>query len=215
MSLVRFRSEAPICGRSSSGRAPPCQGGGSEFEPRRPLQKAVNPWVRGFFAGFSPPPASAAVCAAQFAAAQGAHGRAHAGTSHGRKHAAFEKNYASACCHRPITVHAPNSSAVHGAHREAASAGKSAAYAIRCSRRAWAGTSVFALPPAGTWACASAAAVRPACRSRRDGLQEEESARRGGAEGFAVLRENCFQNWKFEGYTVLTCKNVGFRRQSG
>ena len=83
------------------------------------------------------------------------------------------------------------------------------------SRRAWAGTSVFALPPAGTWACASAAAVRPACRSRRDGLQEEESARRGGAEGFAVLRENCFQNWKFEGYTVLTCKNVGFRRQSG
>ena len=29
----------PICGRSSSGRAPPCQGGGSEFEPRRPLQQ--------------------------------------------------------------------------------------------------------------------------------------------------------------------------------
>ena len=28
-----------ICGRSSSGRAPPCQGGGSEFEPRRPLQE--------------------------------------------------------------------------------------------------------------------------------------------------------------------------------
>ena len=28
-----------LCGRSSSGRAPPCQGGGSEFEPRRPLQK--------------------------------------------------------------------------------------------------------------------------------------------------------------------------------
>ena len=27
-----------ICGRSSSGRAPPCQGGGGEFEPRRPLQ---------------------------------------------------------------------------------------------------------------------------------------------------------------------------------
>ena len=27
-----------LCGRSSSGRAPPCQGGGSEFEPRRPLQ---------------------------------------------------------------------------------------------------------------------------------------------------------------------------------
>ena len=28
-----------MCGRSSSGRAPPCQGGGSEFEPRRPLQQ--------------------------------------------------------------------------------------------------------------------------------------------------------------------------------
>ena len=26
------------CGCSSSGRAPPCQGGGSEFEPRQPLQ---------------------------------------------------------------------------------------------------------------------------------------------------------------------------------
>ena len=25
------------CGFSSSGRAPPCQGGGSEFEPRNPL----------------------------------------------------------------------------------------------------------------------------------------------------------------------------------
>ncbi len=29
---------ATICGFSSSGRAPPCQGGGSEFEPRNPLQ---------------------------------------------------------------------------------------------------------------------------------------------------------------------------------
>ena len=28
-----------ICGCSSSGRAPPCQGGGSEFEPRCPLHK--------------------------------------------------------------------------------------------------------------------------------------------------------------------------------
>ena len=27
------------CGCSSSGRAPPCQGGGSGFEPRHPLQK--------------------------------------------------------------------------------------------------------------------------------------------------------------------------------
>ncbi len=83
------------------------------------------------------------------------------------------------------------------------------------SRRAWAGTSVFALPPAGTWACASAAAVRPACRSRRDGLQEEESARRGGAEGFAVLRENCFQNWciarEIRQRTVF-CKAVRFCR---
>ena len=26
-------------GCSSSGRAPPCQGGGSEFEPRHPLHK--------------------------------------------------------------------------------------------------------------------------------------------------------------------------------
>ena len=48
MSLVRFRPEAPnkrrtilrfICGCSSSGRAPPCQGGGSGFEPRHPLHE--------------------------------------------------------------------------------------------------------------------------------------------------------------------------------
>ena len=46
MSLVRFRPEAPLpcgipqgslCECSSSGRAPPCQGGGSEFEPRHSL----------------------------------------------------------------------------------------------------------------------------------------------------------------------------------
>ena len=60
MSLVRFRSEAPlvlqfqgketaVCGRSSSGRAPPCQGGGSEFEPRRPLQtNSKKPVYAGF-----------------------------------------------------------------------------------------------------------------------------------------------------------------------
>ena len=30
-----------ICGLSSSGRAPPCQGGGSEFEPRSPLQDVL------------------------------------------------------------------------------------------------------------------------------------------------------------------------------
>ncbi len=32
-----------ICGCSSSGRAPPCQGGGSEFQPRHPLQKKSVP----------------------------------------------------------------------------------------------------------------------------------------------------------------------------
>ena len=31
-----------ICGFSSSGRAPPCQGGGSEFEPRNPLHRTLN-----------------------------------------------------------------------------------------------------------------------------------------------------------------------------
>ena len=48
--LVEQRTENPrvagsipalgtmVCGFSSSGRAPPCQGGGSEFEPRKPLQ---------------------------------------------------------------------------------------------------------------------------------------------------------------------------------
>ena len=38
-----------VCGRSSSGRARPCQGRGSEFEPRRPLQKRKTPtWVSFF-----------------------------------------------------------------------------------------------------------------------------------------------------------------------
>ena len=32
-------NQSCVCGRSSSGRARPCQGRGSEFEPRRPLQK--------------------------------------------------------------------------------------------------------------------------------------------------------------------------------
>ena len=48
--LVEQRTENPcvggsippggtkVCGCSSSGRAPPCQGGGSGFEPRHPLQ---------------------------------------------------------------------------------------------------------------------------------------------------------------------------------
>ena len=31
-----------VCGCSSSGRAPPCQGGGSEFEPRHPLHTNQN-----------------------------------------------------------------------------------------------------------------------------------------------------------------------------
>ena len=37
-----------VCGRSSSGRARPCQGRGSEFEPRRPLQEET-PSVRMVF----------------------------------------------------------------------------------------------------------------------------------------------------------------------
>ena len=40
---------AKKCGCSSSGRAPPCQGGGSEFEPRRPLQtNSKEPVCAGF-----------------------------------------------------------------------------------------------------------------------------------------------------------------------
>ena len=38
-----------ICGFSSSGRAPPCQGGGSEFEPRNPLQQPLHETCSGFF----------------------------------------------------------------------------------------------------------------------------------------------------------------------
>ena len=34
---IVVRTETMKCGCSSSGRAPPCQGGGSEFEPRHPL----------------------------------------------------------------------------------------------------------------------------------------------------------------------------------
>ena len=37
-----------VCGRSSSGRARPCQGRGSEFEPRRPLQKKKDTRVGAF-----------------------------------------------------------------------------------------------------------------------------------------------------------------------
>ena len=55
MSLVRFRPKAPqesrnngflTCGCSSSGRAPPCQGGGSEFEPRHPLHFLIGLLLR-------------------------------------------------------------------------------------------------------------------------------------------------------------------------
>ncbi len=35
---TEFLPKYRVCGCSSSGRAPPCQGGGSEFEPRHPLQ---------------------------------------------------------------------------------------------------------------------------------------------------------------------------------
>ena len=59
--LVEQRTENPrvvgsiptggtICGFSSFGRAPPCQGGGGGFEPRNPLQKKKKPsLVDGFF----------------------------------------------------------------------------------------------------------------------------------------------------------------------
>ena len=44
--IDKFENSAIIsnvpCGCSSSGRAPPCQGGGSEFEPRHPLHKSSN-----------------------------------------------------------------------------------------------------------------------------------------------------------------------------
>ena len=44
-----FASAKPSRGFSSSGRAPPCQGGGSEFEPRRPLQtNSKEPVYAGF-----------------------------------------------------------------------------------------------------------------------------------------------------------------------
>ncbi len=50
-----FRGNKPKCGCSSSGRAPPCQGGGSEFEPRHPLhEKARTQSVRAFFREIRP-----------------------------------------------------------------------------------------------------------------------------------------------------------------
>ena len=39
LSTVHFALYTNSRGFSSSGRAPPCQGGGSEFEPRNPLQQ--------------------------------------------------------------------------------------------------------------------------------------------------------------------------------
>jgi hypothetical protein len=44
---VRLPSPAPICGRSSVGRAQPCQGWGREFESRRPLQKIILALLAG------------------------------------------------------------------------------------------------------------------------------------------------------------------------
>ena len=41
-----------FCGLSSSGRAPPCQGGGSEFEPRRPLHCTKDLLQNSFGANF-------------------------------------------------------------------------------------------------------------------------------------------------------------------
>ena len=55
-----------VCGRSSSGRARPCQGRGSEFEPRRPLQKSPPIRVVIFFAC----PSARGFCAAKNRAAQ-------------------------------------------------------------------------------------------------------------------------------------------------
>ena len=43
-----------FCGRSSSGRARPCQGRGSEFEPRRPLQKITPSQQGGVFCIYRP-----------------------------------------------------------------------------------------------------------------------------------------------------------------
>ena len=40
-------TEGTISGFSSSGRAPPCQGGGSEFEPRNPLQTSKTASLAG------------------------------------------------------------------------------------------------------------------------------------------------------------------------
>ena len=42
-------SGSTICGFSSSGRASPCQGEGSEFESRNPLHKIVNRKHHGVF----------------------------------------------------------------------------------------------------------------------------------------------------------------------
>ena len=47
---MRYNSPC-VCGRSSSGRARPCQGRGSEFEPRRPLQKETQSFRMVFLFG--------------------------------------------------------------------------------------------------------------------------------------------------------------------
>ena len=48
VSRSTFSSQNHICGCSSSGRAPPCQGGGSEFEPRQPLQRKGTELIGAF-----------------------------------------------------------------------------------------------------------------------------------------------------------------------
>ena len=48
VSRSTFSSQNRICGCSSSGRAPPCQGGGSEFEPRQPLQRKGTELIGAF-----------------------------------------------------------------------------------------------------------------------------------------------------------------------
>ena len=52
----------PRCGCSSSGRAPPCQGGGSGFEPRHPLQTDKERKPRSLFHTVPWPSGKARVC---------------------------------------------------------------------------------------------------------------------------------------------------------
>ena len=51
--LIYGYNKSCVCGRSSSGRARPCQGRGSEFEPRRPLHKKGLTRVKSFLFCFA------------------------------------------------------------------------------------------------------------------------------------------------------------------